>query len=127
MVLLGLSYCGCAATLWPTIQMLVDDKVVGSANGIATCVQMLGIGLCNLAVGHLMDSNKSKITGKINYNPLLLFFTALAATAVGLTILLKCCDSVKGNKLYLGQRDKKNDGDNEDPYSNYEDDMMSPG
>lgn len=160
MVLLGLSYCGCAATLWPTIQMLVDDKVVGSANGIATCVQMLGkfylikydgfgfcflllfvflelifflsflfagIGLCNLAVGHLMDSNKSKITGKINYNPLLLFFTVLAATAVGLTILLKCCDSVKGNKLYLGQRDKKNDGDNEDPYSNYEDDMMSPG
>ena len=58
---------------------------------------------------------------------MLLFFTVLAATAVGLTILLKCCDSVKGNKLYLGQRDKKNDGDNEDPYSNYEDDMMSPG
>jgi MFS family permease len=127
MVLLGLSYCGCAATLWPTIQMLVDEKVVGTANGIATCVQMLGIGLCNLMVGYLMDSHKSK-TGKINYNPTLIFFTTLAALAVSFTILLKCCDTVKGGKLYKGQRDKKNDDDNNDDDSLYDkgDGMMSP-
>ena len=41
----------CCRTI--TIQYLVPEKVVGSANGIATSVQMLGIGLCNIAVGKL--------------------------------------------------------------------------
>ena len=127
MVLLGLSYCGCAATLWPTIQMLVDDKVVGIANGIATCVQMFGIGVCNLVVGHLMDSNKAS-NGKINYNPLLMFFTSLAAVAVGLTVLLKCCDTAKGGKLYAGQRDKKNDDSQFSANEEWDNaGMLSPG
>jgi Na+/melibiose symporter-like transporter len=129
MVLLGLSYCGCAATLWPTIQMLVEDKVVGTANGIATCVQMLGIGLCNLAVGHFMDAHKDHVTGKINYNATLMFFTTLAAVAVGLTVLLKCCDSARGGKLYLGQRDKKKgqDGNYTVEYEGDYEGMASPG
>lgn len=125
MVLLGLSYCGCAATLWPTVQMLVDEHVVGSANGIATCVQMLGIGLCDLAVGHLMDSNKSDGGKKVNYNPTLSFFLVLSSGTVALSVLLKCLDTAKGGKLYKGQRDK-NQENSDGILSSYED-MMSPG
>ena len=43
MVLLGLSYCVYAAVLWPSIQFLVDPSIVGTANGLATSMQMLGI------------------------------------------------------------------------------------
>ena len=104
MVLLGLSYCGCAAVLWPTIQYLVPEKVVGTANGIATSVQMLGIGLCNIAVGKLLDAGKGSAK---SYAPLLLFFTVLGFVSVGLSVLLKCIDAARGNRLYNGQRDKK--------------------
>ena len=129
MILLGLAYCGCAATLWPTIQMLVDDRVVGTANGIATSVQMFGIGLCQLAVGRLMDANT--VDKVVNFGPTLTFFFVLAALSVGMAALLKCCDSAKGGKLYLGHRDTKDaDGDGEDNGSSYgavDHGMMSPG
>ena len=40
MIMLGMAYCVCAATLWPSIQFLVDLKAVGIANGIATSMQV---------------------------------------------------------------------------------------
>lgn len=58
LLMLGICYSVCAATLWPTLQLLVDQKMVGRANGIATSMQMLGIGICNIIVGVLKDSNK---------------------------------------------------------------------
>eukprot|EP00606_Chrysophyceae_sp_TOSAG23-5_P000960 GSChrysophyteH2.ASY1.ANO1.1040.1 assembled CDS len=58
LLLLGCCYSVCAAALWPTLQALVDSKVIGRANGIATSMQMLGIGICNIVVGSLKDNNK---------------------------------------------------------------------
>ena len=58
LLMLGIAYSVCAAALWPTLQLLVDQKIVGRANGIATSMQMLGIGICNIVVGVLKDNNK---------------------------------------------------------------------
>ena len=58
LLMLGISYSVCAAALWPTLQLLVEQKMVGRANGIATSMQMLGIGICNIVVGRLKDANK---------------------------------------------------------------------
>jgi MFS family permease len=52
-LLLGCAYSVCAAALWPTVQMVVPKDLVGRANGVATCMQMFGIGICNLVVGSL--------------------------------------------------------------------------
>jgi MFS family permease len=123
MVLLGLSYCGCAAVLWPTIQYLVPEKVVGSANGIATSVQMLGIGLCNIAVGKLMDASKG--TDK-PYASLMLFFTVLGCVSVSLALLLKCVDAVRGNKLHAGQRDRERAGAEEGGEMDHDSMVNSP-
>jgi apolipoprotein N-acyltransferase len=53
MVFLGLSYSVCASALWPSLPLLVDLHIVGTANGVATAVQMIGIGICNIVVGRL--------------------------------------------------------------------------
>ncbi len=98
MVLLGLAYCGCAATLWPTIQFLVDPVVVGTANGLATSVQMLGIGICNAVVGAIMDANGE------NYKPLMLFFTGMSALSLACAVALKLRS---GGRLYEGARDRQ--------------------
>jgi MFS family permease len=58
LLLLGVCYSVCAAALWPTLQILVNPKTVGRANGVATSMQMLGIGICNIIVGSLKDNNK---------------------------------------------------------------------
>ena len=58
LLMLGCCYSVCAAALWPTIQQLVDYRVVGRANGVATSMQMLGIGICNIVAGALKDNNR---------------------------------------------------------------------
>ena len=71
MVLLGSSYCICASTLWPWIQVLVAPETAGTANGIATSMQMLGIGICNLLVGIIKDHD--------GYPAVMWFFTCMGA------------------------------------------------
>jgi len=56
MVILGVGYSIVAAALWPSIALVVPPSVVGTANGIATSVQMLGVGICNLATGAIIDA-----------------------------------------------------------------------
>ena len=56
MVILGIGYSIVAAALWPSIALVVPPSVVGTANGIATSVQMLGVGICNLATGVIIDA-----------------------------------------------------------------------
>jgi MFS family permease len=56
MVILGIGYSIVAAALWPSIALVVHSSVVGTANGIATSVQMLGVGICNLATGAIIDA-----------------------------------------------------------------------
>jgi hypothetical protein len=58
LLMLGCCYSVCAAALWPTVQLLVDMRMVGRANGIATSMQMLGIGICQIIIGALKDGNK---------------------------------------------------------------------
>lgn len=107
MILLGTSYVFCAAVLWPSIQFLVPEHVVGTANGLATSMQMLGIGLSSLAVGALMDSETDKKTKVVkSYQPALTLFLAMAVASFCLSILLKVIDSIKGGKLYAGKRDE---------------------
>ena len=62
MLLLGVSYSVCAATLWPSVQFLVSQLTVGTANGVTTAVQMLGIGISNIAVGSLRDGPGFDVT-----------------------------------------------------------------
>lgn len=50
---LGIVYSVAAASLWPSVPLLVDPATVGTAMGVMTSVQMIGIGICNIAVGLL--------------------------------------------------------------------------
>eukprot|EP00937_MAST-01D_sp_MAST-1D-sp2_P006626 g6626.t1 len=60
LLLLGCCYSVCAAALWPTVQLIVPKRFVGRANGVATSMQMIGIGICNIITGTLKDNNKRK-------------------------------------------------------------------
>ena len=84
MLLLGVSYSVCAAALWPSVQFLVPERTVGTANGVTTAVQMLGIGICNIAVGALRDGPGFDVT--------MFFFVGLGVASMATVLLMFSLD-----------------------------------
>lgn len=115
MVLLGCAYCVCAAVLWPSVQFLVPAHVVGTANGLATSLQMFGIGICNLIVGHLMSVNTTGCaeSKEVDYKPTMMFFFGMGCVSVVLSVGLKVLDLRNGDRLWRGQRDKNREAQQE--------------
>jgi len=100
MIMLGIAYSVCAAALWPSVQLLVPIRTVGTANGVATSIQMLGIGICNVLVGVLRD--------KTSYKVVMFFFGGLGVVTVCTVLTMFLLD--RDLKMYKGKRDAPNDG-----------------
>ena len=96
MIMLGIAYSVCASALWPSVQLLVPLRTTGTANGVATSVQMLGIGICNIIVGKLGDN--------ATFSTQMMFFFGLGCACVVTTTSMFCADTEK--KMYLGKRDE---------------------
>lgn len=108
MLLLGSSYCICASALWPSIQVLVEPETAGTANGIATSMQMLGIGLCNVAVGVLKDHTAKDAAHGYGYSNMMMFFAIMGA----LSFIFACWLNCLAPKILLaGERDKLSEGE----------------
>lgn len=44
------------ASMWPSIPLVVPQATLGTAMGLATSVQMVGIGISNLVVGQILGT-----------------------------------------------------------------------
>ncbi|ESN92168.1 hypothetical protein HELRODRAFT_184517, partial [Helobdella robusta] len=67
---LGLTYSLAAASMWPSIPLVVMQSAVGTAMGLVTSIQMIGIGLSNIIVGAILetkDQNKEEILLRWKY------------------------------------------------------------
>ncbi|ESO08291.1 hypothetical protein HELRODRAFT_92341, partial [Helobdella robusta] len=53
---LGLTYSLAAASMWPSIPLVVMQSAVGTAMGLVTSIQMIGIGLSNIIVGAILET-----------------------------------------------------------------------
>lgn len=42
--------------MWPSIPLVVLQATLGTAMGLATSVQMIGVGLSNVIVGHILGT-----------------------------------------------------------------------
>ena len=45
--------------MWPSIPLVVTQATVGTAMGLTTSIQMIGIGISNVVVGQILSSNKA--------------------------------------------------------------------
>jgi len=95
MIILGMSYSVCAAALWPSVQLLVPLRTVGTANGVATAVQMLFIGITNIVVGVLGDN--------YSLHDSMMFFLWLGVACVALVFTMFFLD--RDGKMFYGKRD----------------------
>lgn len=44
------------SSMWPSIPLVVPQATLGTAMGLATSIQMIGIGVSNLVVGQILGS-----------------------------------------------------------------------
>jgi len=87
MLWLGIGYSMGAASLWPILSIVIDEKMLSTGYGCMTAVQNAGLALFPLIIGQLQDSKSIRGT-KLQYTLPIMIFIGCAFVALLLTVLL---------------------------------------
>jgi len=102
---LGFTYSMAAASLWPSFPLVVDQSTVGTALGLTTSIQMIGMGIANIVVGKMLDLLKSEVKWKY----VMIFLLANTLACVTFAILVNISDKRKGGILNRPPRKRNHD------------------
>jgi len=86
-VMMGLAYSGLAASLWPSITLLLPLKYVGTAYGLAFALQNLGLAVFPEIIGGVLNATHN------NYGLAEYIFLGCAATSCFLCVCLLVFDA----------------------------------
>ncbi len=100
MVLLGAAFVLVPAAMWPSVPMIVEEKRVGTAFGLMTAIQNLGLGLFPLLNGKLRDA-----TG--TYTATQVMFAGLGVAGLIFAVLLLRADRRQGGILEAGRPEER--------------------
>ena len=96
MILLGAAFVLVPAAMWPSVPLVVEEKRVGTAFGLMTAIQNIGLGLFPLLNGKLRDA-----TG--TYTATEIMFACLGVAGLIFALLLLKSDRRHGGKLEQGK------------------------
>ena len=96
MILLGAAFVLVPAAMWPSVPLVVEEKRVGTAFGLMTAVQNIGLGLFPLLNGWLRDK-----TG--TYTSTQIMFAGLGIAGLIFAFLLLRSDRRLGGVLQAGR------------------------
>ena len=88
MVWMGITYSVCAASLWPMVALIVSFDNLGSAYGLMTALQNLGLAVAPLAIAPILGTTAT--IGQ--YKSLEIVFAIISGTSVICSILLFTLD-----------------------------------
>ncbi|XP_063718632.1 major facilitator superfamily domain-containing protein 1-like isoform X2 [Symsagittifera roscoffensis] len=94
----GVTYSLTASVLWACIPLIVDPSIVGTAMGLTSCVQMLGIGTSNMIVGALLG-HKTDTNEGTQWEIIMLYFLATTCICCLFCFLLSLSDLCFGNRV----------------------------
>ena len=100
MVALGAAFVLVPAAMWPSVPLVVEEKRVGTAFGLMTAIQNLGLGLFPFLNGKLRD-----VTG--TYTATQVMFAGLGVVGLIFALLLLRSDRRHGNVLEQGRNKQK--------------------
>ena len=92
MILLGAAFVLVPAAMWPSIPLIVREERVGTAFGLMTAIQNVGLALFPFLNGLLRDSTN-------DYTASMLMFASLGVFGLVFALLLKRADKREGGKL----------------------------
>lgn len=95
MIVLGLAFSLVPAAMWPAIPIMVEEKRLGTAYGLMTLIQNVGLTVFNWLAGKITD-----ISGG-DYKNTILMFAALGFVGFFFALLLKQAARQDGNRIEL--------------------------
>lgn len=107
---LGITYSFAAASLWPSIPLVVSQATVGTAMGLTTSIQMIGIGISNLIVGQILGKNdKDQDADQTlrRWKFVMIFLLANSLACVATTTFLNINDKRKGGILNISRKNRQ--------------------
>jgi MFS family permease len=87
-VMMGISFSLVPAIIWPATTLIVEPRRLGTALGLITLIQALGMAASNLAAGWLADKAGAGAQNPAGYNVMLWFFFLLSLVALSSAVLL---------------------------------------
>jgi len=92
MILLGAAFVLVPAAMWPSVPLIVEENRVGTAFGLMTMIQNIGLGFFPWLNGRLRDVTH-------NYESSMVMFAVLGAVGLVFAVLLKRSDLRSGGVL----------------------------
>jgi MFS family permease len=87
-VLMGLSFSVVPAVIWAATAMLVEPSRLGTAYGLVNVLQNVGLAVCNMTAGWLIDAAGAGPQNPGGFDGMLWFFGVLGFVAFALVALL---------------------------------------
>jgi MFS family permease len=87
-VMMGISFSLVPAIIWPATTLIVEPRRLGTALGLITLIQALGMAGSNLAAGWLADRAGAGAHNPLGYEVMLWFFFVLSLVALASALLL---------------------------------------
>lgn len=126
---LGITYSFAAASLWPSIPLVVSQATVGTAMGLTTSIQMIGIGISNLIVGQILGKNdKDQDADQTlrRWKFVMIFLLANSLACVATSTFLNINDKRKGGILNISRKNRQQQESEKTIWQKDEDDEEKP-
>jgi MFS family permease len=103
MFILGIAFSLVPAAMWPAVALIVEEKKLGTAYGVMTSVQNLGLWGFPILAGYILDTTNPGVTQALvesggavyDYTWTILMFAALGIAGFVFSLLLKREDATK--------------------------------
>lgn len=106
---LGFTYSFAAASMWPSIPLVVSQATIGTAMGLTTSIQMIGIGISNVVVGGILGTsdNLPEAETLLRWKYVMIFLLANTLLCVLVASVLNVIDRRRGGFLNMSRREKR--------------------
>jgi MFS family permease len=88
MAMMGIAFSLIPAVMWPSVAYIVEQERLGTAYGLMTMIQNIGLAGFNLLIGWANDTWSASAANPEGYIPGMWVFTGLAILGVVFAILL---------------------------------------
>lgn len=89
MAMMGISFSLIPAVMWPSVAYIVDQQKLGSAYGVMTAIQQVGLAGFNLLIGWANDFSHASAANPEGYNLGLWIFSALGFVGFFFAFMLR--------------------------------------
>lgn len=89
MALMGIAFSLVPAVMWPAVSLVVDNSQLGTAYGMMTMIQNIGLFGFNILIGKVNDLAGASAANPTGYNPGMWIFSTLGFLGLTFALLLQ--------------------------------------